>query len=226
MDLSLLAQYQQWQSQQTQTGGGASSTQSTLAPPGPPPLPSSVSTTSTLPIGSIGPPPGMQFVPLSLSVLDVCALNPNDGKVRIGIDSGAGVTVWPRDLCNDGRPTMETPESRSGIGYLGAQEGAPSIKDEGCRQYRVVDGQQKTRDLKVRVANVRKPLLAVADLNDLGHDVVFPATARGLSAFARDARTGETTSFERRNRVFEYAVDVLPHGAARTQSGFGWQVHP
>ena len=58
----------------------------------------------------------------------------------------------------------------------------------------------------VNVTDVKKPLLAVADLNDKGFDVHFERQ----QAYAKNDH-GTRIDFVRRNGVFEYDVEVLPY---------------
>ena len=126
------------------------------------------------------------------------------------IDSGAGISVWPRDLINDGRPTESTAESLLGIGYAPAGAQSALIKDEGKRKYHLVDRFGQQTSINPRIAGVRKPLVAVADLNDRGFDVIFPATLRRTPAYAKHTADNTTLTFDRRNQVYEYVVNVQP----------------
>ena len=62
--------------------------------------------------------------------------------------------------------------------------------------------------MNVHVADVRKPLLSVAEMNDAGHDVVFPADP-SKEAYAYHSATGRTTRLIRNNNVFELDVEVI-----------------
>ena len=136
------------------------------------------------------------------------------------IDSGAGISVWPRDLCNDGRPTKPTAESLAGVGYAPAGAQSTLIRDEGQRNFVMVDRNGQRTQINPRIAGVRKPLVSVADLNDRGFDVVFPATSRRTAAYARHIDGTTTLTFDRRNQVYEYVVSVEPW------SGNGRQARP
>ena len=131
-------------------------------------------------------------------------------EVRMTIDSGAGISVWPVDLCNDGRPTIPTAESLAGVGYAPAGAQSTLIRDEGKRHFALVDRNGQKTQITPRVAGVRKPLVSVADLNDRGFDVVFPATPRSTAAYAKHTSGDTTLTFDRRNQVFEYVVSVQP----------------
>ena len=73
-------------------------------------------------------------------------------------------------------------------------------------------------DMRVHVCNVRKPLLSVADMNDMGLDVHFFAD-REKGAMA--VRPGESAGIRinRVNNVFEIDATVLPwSGGSRPAS--------
>jgi hypothetical protein len=126
-------------------------------------------------------------------------------KVSIGVDTCAGVTVWPEHLCSE-YPTAPTPESISGYTYSSAGAGSEPIRDLGQRVYALnVDGSQ--RNLKVRVAKVRRPLMAVSEMTAAGHDVHFLANG---TAFAKHTQTGKKTEFHLRRGIYEMDAVVLP----------------
>ena len=64
-------------------------------------------------------------------------------------------------------------------------------------------------DMRVHVCDVRKPLLSVADMNDMGIDVYFFADK---SKGAMAVRPGEAHGIKinRVNNVFEIDATVLP----------------
>ena len=130
--------------------------------------------------------------------------------VSVGIDSGAGVTVWPADLFAE-YPTKPAAESQSGVTYRSAGQGEAGIRDQGQRIYDItVDG--KMRKLKARIAKVHKRLLSVSEMNDAGHDVHFMADGR---AYAVHSNSGETMRFTRRRGVCEIDVKVAPCAGPR-----------
>ena len=67
-----------------------------------------------------------------------------------------------------------------------------------------VGGEQ--RNLTVHVAPVRKPLLAVCDLNARGHNVHFMASGH---AWAEHAETGQVTPFVKSGGKYEMVATVL-----------------
>ena len=66
----------------------------------------------------------------------------------------------------------------------------------------------------MQVAAVRKPLLAVSEMCDRGHDVHFLSTGE---AYAVHRASGEVTAFERRKGVFEIAAHVIPYSGGSGQ---------
>lgn len=146
----------------------------------------------------------LNSVSTTIDALDLSAMD-STRKVRIGIDSGAGATVWPTHLYPD-VPTVQ--DGKSGRQYYPAGKDQPSISDRGRRDYQLKDCSGQRRELKARVADVRKPLLAVSEMNDAGHHVLFYADGRG--AFAEHAKTGKKTQLERSNGIFELVCDVMP----------------
>ena len=125
--------------------------------------------------------------------------------VRIGVDSGAEISVWPSDLFAE-RPLEPNESSAAGVKYWAPGDiDSPSIPDLGSRKFELrVDGEQ--RWLKPHIAPVRKPLLAVCDLNDRGHDVHFMHDGR---AWAVHHRTGQVTNFERAGTRYEIVAEVM-----------------
>jgi hypothetical protein len=67
--------------------------------------------------------------------------------------------------------------------------------------------------LRVTVAKVRRPLLAVSEMVDAGHRVVFSQEG----SFAEHIKTGKVTKLVRRNGIFEMDVKVRP-GNGRGQA--------
>ena len=82
--------------------------------------------------------------------------------------------------------------------------------DRGKREYLLKDRNNGSlKMMNVNVTDCRKPLLAVADLNDKGYDVHF---TRNVGHYAVNDQ-GKRIEFVRRNNVFEYDVEVLPHSS-------------
>ena len=136
-------------------------------------------------------------------------------RVRIGVDSCAGVTVWPTELHPE-YPTEETADSRAGFTYLPAGAGSAGLQDRGRRIYHLRNQEGQNLEMKVHVADVRKPLLSVAEMNDVGLDVHFYADGRG--AYAQSTRTGEVMRLQRVDNVFEFEAEVLPASGGSRQA--------
>ena len=134
--------------------------------------------------------------------------------VRVQVDSGADISVWPTSLWASAAPTVVTADSHAGKRYWGAGDCAgPSIPDQGRRDYQLELADGSTRRLRVRCAPVRHALLSVAGMVDEGHDVSFTAER----AYARHRLTGEVTEFVRRGGRFGLDVRVRAssfHGRA------------
>ena len=134
----------------------------------------------------------------------------------MGIDSGAAVTILPRDKCTD-YPLMET--SGSHPNYKAAN--GDTIYDEGARTVFFAAG-DRTRALRARVGKVSKGLISVAEMVDCGHMVVFD----GDESYAIHKGTGAKTIFRRRNKVFEVDLDVLPYAQVPADSKRASTRHP
>ena len=144
-------------------------------------------------------------------MVHLCALEPSApktptsclGSVSIGIDSGAAISVWPCRLNTD-YPLKKT--AQTGTQYASAGRGAKHIENLGERQLCFTAG-GKLRGARVQIADVRKPLMSVAEMVDAGQDVHFLASGQ---AYAVHRDTGEVTQFARRKNVFELDVEVKP----------------
>jgi len=130
--------------------------------------------------------------------------------VRIGVDSGAEISVWPPELVPE-VPIQDSPQK--GIKYYGPGDvNGPTLENLGQRKYQLMMGTVK-RVAKMNIVKVRKPLIALCDIIDHGHDVYF---VDGV-AWARHRATGEIINFTRRGGKFEIEAEVL----LPSQSGNG-----
>ena len=143
---------------------------------------------------------------LSISSLGCSGRSDSEGRVSLGLDSGAEVTVWPPDLYPQ-VITQENASSRKGIKYFGPGDTKhPTLPDLGSRRYELDIGGVK-RFANVHVAPVRKPLLALCDLEDHGHDIFFVGGKR----WAKHRVSGEVIPIQRRGGKYEIdATVVLP----------------
>ena len=99
--------------------------------------------------------------------------------LKIGIDSGAELSVLPRQLFPE-IPIEETEASRNGVKYFGPGDlHEPTIKEYGETKLQMIvestDGKPQLKTSRFSVADVRKALMCVAEMTDKGHDVVFKA---------------------------------------------------
>jgi len=145
---------------------------------------------------------------LELNVLEIGAMLQEGKQVRIGVDSCAAVTVFPKHIAVD-YPISNTPgKAKSYRPASGAV-----VPDLGTRkvQVRLSDGSQ--RIVNPRIADTHRALMAVSEMNDMGHDVFFPRTDRDMKAYAYHEATGTKMELERRNGIYELAVDVMPYSS-------------
>ena len=161
-----------------------------------------------------GPQRSIQPMTLSSVTQDTPSIGPigEDKRVAITVDSGAELTVWPSSLCPGAAATRPSEASARGVKYWGPSDTTePTIPDEGERTYTIKVPGGGARTIKANIAPIRKPLLAVADLNDKGHDVFFMAGRRGQPgrAYAEHVESGEVTPFIRRGGRFELDAVVL-----------------
>ena len=130
-------------------------------------------------------------------------------RVTWSVDSGAAVTIIPRSVGAD-YPTEDT---QSGVTYKTAS--GEDVPDLGMRRLlgtvRSGGGQDVLKGIKARVGNVTRGLLAVSELIDAGNEVHFtPARS-----WVRQVNTGTDLDIERRGKVFEMNMDLLPFNRAR-----------
>ena len=78
------------------------------------------------------------------AILDIIAVSQNR-RVRLGVDSGAELTVWPSDLFPEMAPLQPNDASRKGVCYWAPGDlEHPSIPDEGTRVFHLnVAGEQR-----------------------------------------------------------------------------------
>ena len=61
--------------------------------------------------------------------------------------------------------------------------------------------------------------MAVSEVNDVGHDVFFPRSDRGIKAFAYHETSGTKLELERVNGVFELPVEIVPYSQSTSKNG-------
>ena len=121
-------------------------------------------------------------------------------KITLGVDSGAAVSVIKPDMATD-YPLVRV----AGRKLLGAD--GSEITAYGDRHVGLSGSDGRTRVLRCGVADVRKNLLAVSQLVDQDHDVVF--SRRG--SYIKHVPTGWRIDMTRKKDVFEIEMDVVPH---------------
>ena len=88
----------------------------------------------------------------------------------------------------------------------------------GEKKLRVQTQEGFLRDMTVQIANVRKPLLSVARLNDTGNSVVL-----GDQAYIKNKRTGEITMLKRVGRMFYLDLWIRNVRPPSKKTGFARQ---
>jgi hypothetical protein len=132
-----------------------------------------------------------------------------DTILRIGVDSGAAVSVMPPTLCED-YPVCATPESASGTTYRTAD--GSHIPDQGMRTIMgTPSGSSVVQGVRLRVAPVHKPLLSVAEMVDAGYTVVFRKKDGQDVSCAVNSTTQQQIKFSRRNKIYEIDMAVQPY---------------
>ena len=131
--------------------------------------------------------------------------------VKLQIDSGADLPVWPLDLHPE-YPTFENEASRLGTCYAAAGDlDGGTLKDLGSRAYRLrFGGSDKPIDrvAEVHVVEVNKPLMSLAHLNVCGHD--FHAMADGR-CWLYHAGRDETIEVRKDGPKFFLDAEVVPY---------------
>ena len=132
--------------------------------------------------------------------------------LRIGVDSGASVTIIPAEVASD-YPLMPSKESMAGVQYKTAT--GDKVEDLGCRTLQLLGGSSSgstgSRGLRARVGKVSKSLLAVCEMVDAGHDVVFCRRDGKDCSNAIHKKTSKRTNFTRRNGVYELEMNIVPY---------------
>jgi len=152
--------------------------------------------------------------------MDLCevANDAEDGDKRtitFAVDTAACRTVVPlgHEACRGYRVHSD---EYTGQTYGTASKKGPRIKDEGKRILQTKgDGQNLPQRLNTRKADVNKPLLAVCDMVDHGHAVLFDSTG----SYAIKKATGQKTNFQRVGKGWNLTLDLeAPAKANRVMS--------
>ena len=97
------------------------------------------------------------------------AVQLKDRKIRIGIVSCAVVTVFPKTVVDD-HPMLQTPSKAKS--FMPAS--SKLLPDLGARKVQVKLGDGSLRYVNQRVADAHRALMAVSEMNDMGHNVFCP----------------------------------------------------
>ena len=90
-------------------------------------------------------------------------------KIRIGVDSRAAVKVFSETMAED-YSMLKIPDKAKN--YRRARKVQVKLKDGSFRC------------VNLRVADTHRAPMAVSEMNDMGHDVHFPRSDRGIKACA------------------------------------------
>ena len=129
------------------------------------------------------------------------------------LDSRAAVTVFPKTVAED-YPVLKTPGKaksyRPASGKL--------LPDLGASKVQVKLQDRSFRCVSPRVAETHRALMAVSEMNEMGHDVFFPRSDRGIKAYAYHEGSGTKLELERVNGVFELPVELVPYKRTTSKS--------
>ena len=144
---------------------------------------------------------------IDLNALEIGAVQllEKEHKIRIGVDPGAAVIAFPKTVADDslvlhtpGKTRSCRPASGKLLPDLGARKVQVKLKD-GSLGY-----------MNPRVADTHRALMVVSQMNDMGHDVFFPRSDRGIKGCAYHEGSGTKLELERVSGVFELPVELVP----------------
>ena len=131
-------------------------------------------------------------------------------KIKIGVDSGAAVSVMMANACPDYPVQMDT---QTGKPYVVASGSA--IHDKGKRQYLAVQNGKLVAG-QGRVCDVHKNLSSVFDMVQQGHKVTFDKDEHGQdTSHALHKETGMKIPFQLAGRVWDMELTVVPFETAK-----------
>ena len=166
-------------------------------------------------ISQVEPEAEKEIGGVDLNSIEINAVEPPGTPqiIRIGVDSCAGTTVFPVDFAKN-YPLKETEKSRNGTSYKAAN--GQLIWNQGERRVNIDIPGAGCRRIKGQVTHVHKPLLAVSEMVDADHDVMF---SKRYGCYAYHYPTGKTTWLTRRNGSFEIEGRLLPCSEASNGGG-------
>ena len=92
------------------------------------------------------------------------------------------------------------------------------LPDLGARKVQVKLRDRSLRYVNPRVAYMHRALMAVSEMNDMGHDVFFPRSDRGIKAYAFHESSGTKLELERVYGVFELPVEIVPYSQSTSKN--------
>ena len=112
---------------------------------------------------------------IDLNALEIGAvqLREGDRKIRIGTDSCAAVTVFPKTVADDYTRCSKRQAKQRVTGRRQASFCRILVREQ-CRS----SSQESLRYVNPRVADTHRALMAVSEMNDMGHDVFSPRSDR------------------------------------------------
>ena len=149
------------------------------------------------------------------SLCDERKAEPLESMISCGVDSCAAHSVIPEEWCVD-YPLNK--DEGTGRKYLTAT--GESVYDKGERTV-VGKAGDSVRALRMRVAKVKRPLLAVYDMCKQNHKVIFDVEFDDYGNILENRsvcvhkRTGEVTEIPLNGRTWELTMDVFPYEQAR-----------
>ena len=121
------------------------------------------------------------------------------------------MTVFPKTVAEDD-PMFQT----RGKAQIYRPASCQLLTDLGARKVQVKLRDGSLRCVNPRVANTHRALMAVSEMNDMGHDVFFPRSDRGIRAYAYHEGSGTKLELERVNGVFDLLVFKIQQNKKRT----------
>ena len=132
-------------------------------------------------------------------------------KLEVTVDSGAAVSVLPKDACKDYKAEA-TQQSKDGVQYKTA--GGELIRDEGRKTPKVLTGTGQLKQMSFSVGAVHKPLSAVSDICRKGNRVVFDDDG----SYVQNKTTGDWTPIRRKKGVYVMTVWVMPSNGRKSNA--------
>ena len=127
--------------------------------------------------------------------------NVEEKRMKITVDSGAGVSVWPASWGCPGEKLAGATKTK-----LEAANGTP-IKTYGEKLVKFeMDGVTGKAGMKFLVSDVQKPLAAVSAIVEAGNEVVFKKGAR--DSYILNPRTGERARLKKERGTYTMEVTV------------------